>query len=105
MFGTYIIVAKVACLIGGKLYYLLCLRGKRYVSRYNGRRAGLDDLLHLKAYRLKAQAEVLQYRGGHPFAFFNEPQEYMFCTDIIVVESLRFFLSEYYDLPGPFGES
>ena len=105
MFGTYIIMPEVPSFVGRELDDFLRFRGERYIAGYDCGRAGLDDLFHLEAYRLEAQAQVLQDRGSYAFALFYQSEQYMLGPDVIVVEPLGLFLRKDYHLPRPFGKS
>src|SRR6266568_6437428 len=48
--------------------------------------------------------EITQYFCGDTFSFSYKAEQEMFGADVIVLEALRFFLSEAQDLPGPLCE-
>src|SRR6266571_4728869 len=48
--------------------------------------------------------EITQYFCGDTFSFSYKAEQEMFGADVIMLEALRFFLSETQDLPGPLCE-
>jgi hypothetical protein len=49
---------------------------------------------------VKLHTEICKYFCSDPFAASDQPEEEMFCSDIVVLEALRLFLSETQDLSG-----
>src|SRR5579872_6064247 len=46
-----------------------------------------------------------EYFGGQPFAFTHQTEQQVFCTNVIVVKSLRLFLRQLENCAGALGES
>src|SRR6266516_6840961 len=44
--------------------------------------------------------EIRQYFRSHTFAFAYETQQEVFCTDVVVLEALRLFLSKIQNFPA-----
>jgi len=64
-----------------------------------------DDLLHLGADGLEADAEGLQRLGGDTLTLVDEAQQDVLGTDVVVVEHPRLFLGEDDNAAGTVGET
>ncbi|OEI68805.1 Protein of uncharacterized function (DUF3170) [Curtobacterium sp. ER1/6] len=64
-----------------------------------------DDVLDLLADGIERDAERLQRLGGDALALVDEAEEDVLGADVVVVEHLRFFLSEDDNTTGSVGES
>src|SRR5258708_4876181 len=51
--------------------------------------------------RVQVHAKTVQNMGSDPFSLTYQPQQEVFGVDRIMLEALRFFLSETQGLPGP----
>ncbi len=103
MLGADVVVAELERLAQAQLEDLLRARRERDVTG-RGLLALADDLLHLLAHRLEADAEALQGLARDTLTLVDEAEEDVLGPDVVVVETARLLLGEHDDAPGAVGE-
>ena len=105
MLRTDVVVAQFVGLFHRQLEHLLCTRGKRKLAHGDHRRSGLDILFDLGANLADLYAQVLQDIGSDPATLLDQPKQYVFGADEVMVEPLRFLPRESHDLTGSICET
>src|SRR5690242_4173014 len=89
--------------VNGQLYYLFGAWGQANLAGYRVVSA-TDDLLDSLAHFFHIHIEAFENLRGHALTLAYQAEQEMFCADIVVLETLRFFLGKLHDLSGAFGE-
>ncbi len=97
--GADVVVAELQCLTQAELEDLLGPRRERDVTG-GGLLALADDLLHLLADGLEADAEALEGLARDAFALVDQPEQDVLGADVVVVEAPCLFLGEHDDAAG-----
>src|SRR5579859_4265153 len=63
-----------------------------------------NDMLDRPAHFLNIHVEAFEYCGGDAPAFVHQAEQKMLSADIVMLETLRFFLGKLHDPSGSFGE-
>ena len=63
-----------------------------------------DDLLNLLAHLVEADVKRLESLRGNTLALVNQAEQNVLGADVVVVQQLRFFLSEHHNTTGLVGE-
>ena len=86
-------VVEASCLVYGKLDDLLCARSQPDFTR-RGTLSSPDDELNGRAHFVQFDAEVREHSGSDAIRLSDKTQKDVLRPDVVVVESLRFFLSQ-----------
>ncbi len=101
--GADVVVAQLQGLAQRQLEDLLGSRGEGDVAA-GGLRPLADDLHHLGAHRLQADAHAFEGPGGDAFALVDEAEEDVLGADVVVVEQPGLFLGQDHHPAGSVGE-
>ena len=96
--GADVLVPHLQAFAQRKLEHLLGARGKRDVPG-DGLRAVANNVDNLAAHVVQVDAHGLERLGGDTLAFFNQAEQDVLSTHVIVVELARLFLRKHDNAP------
>ena len=103
MLRTDVRVVEPARLIDGQLNDALGAGGQPDLTG-GSTVAAPDDELHSGAHLVQLHTKVRKHLGGYAIALADEPEQQVLGTDVVVVESLGFFLRQRQHAPSSFRE-
>ena len=105
MLSADVVVVEIARFFDRVLNDLLGARRLRQLAHGHHLGAALDELLHFEANLAQIDIEVLEDIGANARALFHQTEQDVLSTDVLVVEALRFLVSQGHDLAGAISES
>ena len=99
MLRADVVVAEPSGLVDGQLEDAFGARGQLDLADDRSI-APSDDELDRGAHLRQLDVHVLEHHGGYALALQNETEEYVLRADVVVVEPLRFVLSQRQDSEG-----
>src|SRR5438874_2152825 len=100
MLCPYIMMVQSACFVNSQFDDFLGTRCEADLSKHNTV-STTKDIVNPAPHLVQFYAEVAQYFSSDPFTLAYQAQQKVFCADVIMLETLRLFLSKAQDLPGP----
>ena len=98
--GADVVVVQPPRLVHRQLDHLLGARRQADLADHH-RLAAPDDELDRGADLGQLDAQVVEHAGGDAVAFAHQTEQEMLGADVVVVEALRFFLSQSQHLAAP----
>lgn len=96
MFSTNVMMIQAASFIDGKLNHLLGTRSQTNLAQDDAI-SPANDVFNGAPNFVEFDAEVTQHFGSYALTFAHQTEQEMFRPNVIVLESLGFFLSEAQD--------
>jgi hypothetical protein len=96
-------VVEAPGLFDGQLDHFLGTGRQTDIAGYLALAASNDEL-HRTADLVEINAQVREYFGGNALPLTNQTEEKVLRTNVVVIEALRFLLSELEHFPSPLGE-
>src|SRR5260370_18572891 len=103
MLSTDIVMVQATSFVNCEFNHFFGAWGKSDFSKNNAVSAA-NNKLNSVSYLVQFYPEITQYFGSNPFSLAYKPQQEVFGTDIIMLESLCFLLSKAQYFPCPLGE-
>src|SRR5262245_6123245 len=94
MFRTYVGMVQSLRLFACEGQYLLDAGRVRNIPNHFGFGMGSHMLLDLHSYGLQVEPHFLQYVDRNTLAKFDQAEQKMFSSYVVMVEAIRFFASK-----------
>src|SRR5712692_4605965 len=97
-------VIEVSRFINGKLHHFFGAWSQTDFAQHDAV-STTDDAFDCLTNFLKIDIKACEHFRGNAFALTNKAKQEMFCSNVVVLEALSFFLSQAQYFPGSFGKS
>src|SRR5712692_1467467 len=97
-------VIEVWRFINGKLYHFFGAWSQTDFAQHDAV-STTDDAFDCLPNFLKINTKTRKHLRGDAFALTHQAKQEMFCSNVVVLETLSFFLSQAQYFPGSFGKS
>jgi hypothetical protein len=97
-------VIEASRFINGKLYHFFGAWSQTNFAQHDAV-STTDDAFDCLPNFLKINTKTRKHFRGDAFPLTNEAKQEMFCSNVVVLEALRFFLGQAQHLSGSFGKS